>query len=137
MKQEIITVQAAMSKQANGDFSQSQLANLSTVIRVALEASDALVHSMSTDPSDEELRYTMETIISGVDSFMSLSHAYRLQDGARESGISRENISVSVLKNRIGDWRSKVMTSSDFLTRCRYLLDLFKLELALVALCYG
>lgn len=146
-------IQASMVESANASYSESDLGHLRCVIRLTVEFHYYLEHgsteiarglqqgahakyfndleSASTDPFNRyDLDYTCGSIHSGVDSFCRLIQIYRLLDSATGSGVewgmtsSRELFKASFIS-----MFNNFAEEGNFESKCRLLLDLFKLQI--------
>jgi hypothetical protein len=95
-----------------------------------------------TEPIDEvvygdfDLRYTIETVFSGVDSFSSVSAAYRALAGPIGSTINWDKVSVSTFNEQFTSKFHEFVTELNFEKQCRLLLDLFKLAIVFAGFSY-
>jgi hypothetical protein len=92
--------------------------------------------SNETKSGNPDLRYVIETVFSGVDSFCNVSAAYRMLAGARNSRIDWEGVPKSKFKEQFESLFHEFAGEPDFEKQCRLLLDLFKLEIAFAGFSY-
>lgn len=166
MTRRVEEIQASMVKSAKPRFDESELGHLRCLVRLAVEFQDYLEHgsveiargmqqqpyvgltsaefrkdvqNASTDPFNEyDLGYVCESILSGVDSFWDLSTTYRRSVGKTDSKIkwgmvsSRESFEAQFISmfNRFTE-------EVNFESKCRLLLDLFKLQMVFVGISYN
>ena len=145
--------QALMVDSVKSRFEESDLGHLRCLIRLAFEFNDYLEHgsvdfatsiqngplakfvpdvdSASADPFNKyDLEFLCGSIRSGVKSFSVLSKSYKLLDGAADSKVewsmisSRESFKASFVSifNRFSE-------EASLETKCRLLLDMFKLQI--------
>jgi hypothetical protein len=96
------------------------------------------VRNASTDPFNKyDLGYVCESILSGVDSFWDLSAAYRRSVAETDSKIkwgmvsSRESFNAQFV-SMFNEFTEEV----NFESKCRLLLDLFKLQVVFAGISY-
>jgi len=158
MKNDVIecvrTIQTSMLESARSCFSEAELDDLCCLIRLAVEFNNYLQtgnpqlrdvaqhlrHCQGGDiqiqPKGLELRYSGESIFSGIDSFCSVSAAYRVVDGATNSEVEWSKISMSSLKELFVFTFHKFNAETNFEKKCRLLLDLFKIQIVFAGVFY-
>lgn len=136
IEERINEIQASMMESAKSCFTKSELSHLYYLITVTGKFFNYLQTSTANLQSDLELRYTMETVFNGVDSFCSVSAAYRILVGATSSTISWDEVSVPTFNEQFTSKFHEFTAESKFEKQCRLLLDLFKLEIVLAGLLY-
>ena len=158
-------IQASMVESAKSYFDDSELGHLRAVIRLTLEFHDYLEHgsvvvargiqqqpyvgltsaefrkdvrNASTDSFNKyDLGYVCESILSGVDSFWDLSATYRRSVAETDSKIkwgmvsSRESFKAQFV-SMFNEFTEEV----NFESKCRLLLDLFKLQVVFAGISY-
>jgi hypothetical protein len=158
-------IQSSMAESAKSSFDESELGHLRCLIRLAVEFKDYLEHgsveiargmqqlpyvghtsaefrkdvqSASTDPFNKyDLGYVCESILSGVDSFWDLSTAYRRSVGATDSKADWGMISSKeVFKIQFILMFNEFTEEANFKSKCRLLLDLFKLQMVFAGISY-
>jgi len=117
-------------------FSESEIQALRTIVRIALEVSAFLRGDEPIVSAGRQLRYNLDTVISGIKSFTCLSGAYGVLVGALPSGLIWDEMSNDTLLVETLNFTQRFLDETDFMQKCRLLLDLFKLQLALVAIHY-
>jgi hypothetical protein len=151
-------IQASMVEPAKLSFDDSELGPLRAVIRLTVEFNDYLEHGSvniargigqlpyvgltseefqkdlqgaSTDPFNKyDLGYTCQSILPAVDSFCTLNSAYSKLDDAVSSKIEWHMISSRELfKATFVSMFKKFTEEGNFESKCRLLLDLFKLQI--------
>jgi len=137
MNEQIRAIQTSTSKQAADCFSKEEVVALNVVIRICLEVSDDLIRQRANSHPTRDFQYTLRTVISGLDFFTSLSSAYSVLVDARSSEIDWSTTRFLDLEETILSTRARFVSEDEFLKKCRCLLDLYKLQLALVATSYG
>jgi hypothetical protein len=153
-------IQAPMVESAKSRFDESELGHLRCLIRLAVELRDYLergsveiatsiqrgplakyvsdVQSASTDPLNKyDLEFVCGSIRSGVDSFCTLSKSYKLLDDATDSKVEWSMISSKEsFKANYVSMFNRFTEEARFETRCRFLLDMFKLQIAFAGISY-
>jgi hypothetical protein len=137
MNQSIQSIQTSMAAEVQDCFLDEEIDDLKVVLRIALEVSGYLEGEEQLTPAANSFDYQLDTVLSGIDSFASLASAYSVLIGALASDLDWDDMSGTSLKKAIAVLREKFLAEAEFNKKCRHLLDLFKLELALVATSYG
>jgi hypothetical protein len=142
-----------MVEAARSFFDESELGHLRCLIRLAAEFHNYLEHgsidiatrlldgpfakyvadaqSASADPFNKyDLEYTCASIRSGVPSFCLLNDRYRVMDNATDSRVEWGMISSRELfEKQFISMFNKFTEEVNFESKCRLLLDLFKLQI--------
>jgi hypothetical protein len=127
---ELIAIQTSMVSAVKSSFGPSELDALRVVIRLTVEFRQRL-------EANEITNYVSESVFSGMDSFVSLVHAYGVLAGAEaHSHLQWKAASVTSLRREFRSLYSAFLAETTFEKRCRLLLDLFKLQIALAAMTY-
>ena len=159
-------IQSSMEESARSCFEDSELGHLRAVIRLTVEFHDYLEHgsvemargmqqlpyagvlpaefskdlqSASADPFNKyDLSYVCESILPGVDSFCSLNSAYSKLDGSTSSRIEWGMVSSrESFKTQFVSMFNKFTEEVNFESKCRLLLDLFKLQIVFAGISYN
>ena len=158
---EVKKIQSSMIESAKSCFDESELGHLRCLIRLAVEFHDYLGHgsveiatrllhgpfakhvtdaqSASADPFNKyDLEYACESIRSGVDSFCILSRAYRMLDSATDSRVEWGTISSrESFRNQFISTFNRFTGEENFDSKCRLLLDLFKLQIVFAGISFS
>lgn len=153
-------IQTSMVGSARSRLNETELGHLRAVIRLTVEFSDYLengsvdiaastlhgplakyvtdARSASTDPFNKhDLRFACESIRSGVNSFCVLSASYRVLDGATDSRVEWGVISSrESFKTQFVSMFNNFAEEVNFESKCRLLLDLFKLQIVFAGISY-
>jgi hypothetical protein len=159
-------IQSSMVESAKSSFDASELGHLRAVIRLTVEFHEYLesgsvemaqgirqlpyvgltseefqkdLQNASTDTCNKyDLGYTCQSILPGVDSFCSLNAAYSKRDGATSSRIEWDMISSrESFKATFVSMFNKFIEEVNFESKCRFLLDLFKLQIVFAGISYN
>ena len=159
-------IQASMVESTKSCFDEAELGHLRCLIRLAVEFQDYLEHgsveiargmqqqpyigltsaefrkdvrSASGDPFNKyDLGYVCESILSGVDSFWDLSTTYRRSVGSTDSKVAWGMMSSrESFKTQFVSMFNKFTEEANFESKCRLLLDLFKLQVVFVGISYN
>lgn len=149
-----------MAESAQSRLEGSELADLRVVIRLTVEFHDYLENGSidiatsvlhgplaryvpnaqraSVDPFNKyDLQFACESIRSGVDSFCNLSANYGMFVGAVDSRVEWGMISSKEsFKAHFVSMFTKFVEEVHFETKCRLLLDLFKLQIIFAGVSY-
>jgi hypothetical protein len=126
-------IQGSMKKSAEGCFSESELEHLRAVIRLTVE-----LHEYFQLPCTHPfcLTYVSESVFSGIDSYTSVTQAYKVLVGAAESQMGHDVISVPELKVQFASMFEAFDKEDVFESKCRLLLDLYKLMIIFAGISY-
>jgi len=131
--QRVRQTQESMIQSVRDCFSESEIDHLRCVVRLAIEfhyyLQVACGHSFCTE-------YVSESIFSGIDSFSVLVRAYGVLVGAMASQLEWQTLSLALLKEKFAALFEKFDKEEVFERKCRYLLDLFKLQIVFAGITY-
>ena len=114
-------------------FLESELDDLRCLIRLTVEFHDYL----QSGPSNPlEPNYTCESVFAAVESFMSLTRAYKVLVGAIDSTLGWDMISMPSLKKQFLSMFDEFNREVNFEKKCRILLDLFKMQIVFAGMTY-
>jgi len=133
VRQQVRTIQSLMEQSAEGSFLEPELHDLRTVTGFTVEFHYYLQLSC-THPFC--LGYVCDSIFSAVDSYQSLTHAYKVLANATESRIEWSSLSIPLLKERFVAMFGEFEREVNFISKCRLLLDLFKLQIVFAGASY-
>jgi hypothetical protein len=130
-----------MLKEAETTFSESELDALRCIIRITFETFGWIMgYNVAKLPqldAKHQLEYWLETIISGIDSFLIVYDAYKVLVGYEPSSVIWNTLSVTRF-DRIFESRFKEFVHETiFEKKCRHLLDLYKMQIVLVGWKYA
>jgi hypothetical protein len=153
-------IQTSMMESAQSRLDESKLGDLRVVIRLTVEFHDYLengsvdiatsvlhgplakyvtdVQKASTDPFNKyDLQFACESIRSGVNSFCNLNESYRILVGAIGSSVEWGMISSrESFETQFVSMFNKFTEEVNFESKCRILLDLFKLQIIFAGISY-
>jgi hypothetical protein len=154
-------IQASMVQSAGSSLDESNLPHLRCLIRLTVEFHHYLEHgstelamqllngpyakyvpdakTASQDPFNKyDREFACDSIRSGMESFCTLAASYRLLEGALGSKIEWGVISSRDSFNKHLTSMFEAFTQEDnFETKCRLLLDLFKLQIVFAGMSYA
>jgi hypothetical protein len=159
IKDHLLEIQASMleSKCVKSCFDEPQQDHLRALIRLTVEFYDYLQnsnselrnivegfkHRLGSDikmPPKElelnELKYRCGSIFSGIDSFCSVNAVYRVLAGATSSSVEWGNVSILSIKDQFVSAFHEFTKETDFEKKCRFLLDLFKMQIVFAGMFY-
>jgi hypothetical protein len=129
-------IQSSMLESGSACFLDSELEALRCLIRLTVEFADYL-DAGDTPPYDKHgLRYVLDSVFSGMESFYSVTEAYGVLAGAVESQLVWDTFLPRRLKEQFTSMYREFLVTADFTGRCRLLLDLFKLQIVFAAMLY-
>jgi len=126
---EVRSIQVPMLESAKPYFLESELDDLRCLIRLTVEFSH---HIEDDNLSAFDLRYLCDSILSGVESFQSVSAAHRALPCETASPNRSDSIHIESLRREFGAKYREFLAEADFAVRCGLLLDLFKLQIVFV-----
>lgn len=154
-KRQIQEIQTSMIEGAKLCFSGLEQEHLRCIIRLTGEFNNylqngnpqlrtiALQHSQSDNlqvPPNQlelnDLKYSIESIFSGIDSFLSVGAAYRVLVGASSSEIEWGMVPMTSLKEQFFSLYDQFTMEANFEKKCRLLLDLFKIQIVFAGVFY-
>lgn len=135
--EEILAIQDSMLNDAQGLLVENEIGHLRALIRIVVEVSRYLIDNPAGHLQRASYIYNLDTILSGVDSFMLFDHAYTSLVGATSSQLDWNQCFPSGLMEAICSKYRSFISETEFTKKCRELLDLYKIQLALVATTYG
>jgi len=80
--------------------------------------------------------YVSESVFSGIDSYTSVTQAYKVLVGAADSRMGWDTISVPELKVQYASMFEAFDKEKGFESKCRLLLDLYKLMIVFAGISY-
>jgi hypothetical protein len=131
--QRVRAIQESMEEAARPAFDDKDIENLRILIRLTVEFYDYLRSippwpEFPDDPFDD-LRYKSGPIFWNVDSFLSVLHLYCILVGSTRSTINWNAINIGSVKDTFTSIYDAFLRETIFETKCRLLLDLFKLQI--------
>ena len=154
-------IQASMAESAKSLLDESELAHLRCLIRLTVEFHDYLEHgrieiatsilngphakyvpdaeNAGRDPFNKyDLEYVCESVRSGIESFCTLNTSYRMLDNSTNSKVEWSTISSKEsFKANYASMFNRFTQEANFETKCRLLLDMFKLQIVFAGISYG
>lgn len=134
--EEVLTIQTSMVESAGPGFLDSELDDLRCLIRLTVEFYHFLRNPNRRSLDSHQLRYTCESIFSGVDSFCNVSAAYRMTGGSVHGTIAWGVTSDQSLEENFTFKYREFSLEREFSKQCRHLLDLFRLQIVFAAMSY-
>jgi hypothetical protein len=122
-----------MVEASEGCFSQAELDHLRAVIRLAVEFRYYL-EAACTHVSCAT--YVSESIFSGIESYCASTRAYSVLVGATDSKIEWSAVSSPSISGQFTSTFDAFDRESGFESKCRHLLDLFKIQIIWAAMSY-
>jgi hypothetical protein len=126
----LLSLQQSMLEEAKSCFSANTLEDLRVVIRLVFEFNRVLIAGdVDNDAAD--------SVFSGISCFSGFIHLYGVLEWAEtQSRLSWAATTPASLKREFLRLYPQFVTERIFEKKCRILLDLYKLELALAAITY-
>lgn len=158
IKEHVQTIQKSMleSECVKSCFEEPAQESLRILIRLTVEFYDYLQHGVPglrviaesyqhrpdgyIIPPDElkleELKYSLESIFSGIDEFRRVNSAYSVLVGATKSKVEWGMASMTSLKGQFISMFHEFTVETNFEKKCRILLDLFKIQFVFAGVFY-
>lgn len=131
--QHICKVQAVMLEGAKPVFTEKNEEDLRVVIRLTVE----FYYYLQTNCTHQDCAaYVSDSILWGAEWYQRLTHTYRILEGSTESRIDWSRVSGPSLKEHYVSMFRDFDREILFETKCRLLLDLFKLQIFFAAVSY-
>jgi hypothetical protein len=130
-------LQNGLLHSAGSCFTEREQDNLRCLIRITCEF-ETFLRAIKTAASEiSETEYNVETTFSGIDAFVSVSHAYRILVGALPSNIGWDSFLLDSFRRKYLTKFEELSKDGRFENRCRLLLDIFKMQLVFAGISYG
>jgi hypothetical protein len=129
-------VQSSVLAAADDDFNPSLTDNLRSLIRITVEFHEFLHGREVERPLCDPVEYMMDTVFSGVSSFQLLHASCNAWWGAGFSRLDWTKVSIPLLKETFESLFTDFLEENNFETRCKLLLDLFKIQIVLAGMLY-
>jgi hypothetical protein len=137
LKKQIQETQAIMLEHTRSCFSESERDHLRGIVRLTIEFNNYLQSFRGDADNVNDLKYSIESIFSGIDSFCSVNAAYRVLVGATSSKIEWNQTDLTLLKDQFASMFDEFNKEANFEKKCRLLLDLFKLQIVFAGVFYN
>ena len=134
--EEVRAIQHAMAEAAGECLATSEIEHLAVLIRLTVEFHYYLQGTSVEQLERNRVRYSDESVFAGIESFCSVSAAYRMLSGSRETTLRWEGMSLSWVKERFNSVFDSFEGATEFELKCRFLLDLFKLQIVFAGITY-
>ncbi len=128
------TIQASMVESAPTWWSDADRAHLRCLIRLNVEFFYFLHEEDTDDPS--ELRFLGESVFSGTESLCFIAMTFRMMSGDTSNQFAQAVTSTQIVKEQFISAYENFLAEPAFDKRCRFLLDLFRLQVVFVGLTY-
>lgn len=129
----VTMIQRFMAEAAQECMSKGELDHLRAVIRLTVEFRYYLDAACTHENC---ATYVSESIFSGIESYCSLTRAYSVLVGATGSKIEWNAVSSPAITGLFTSTFDAFDRESSFERKCRFLLDLFKIQIIWAAMSY-
>lgn len=130
--EEVREAQALMLAASQSYLVGSEPDDLRGLIRITIE----FFHFLEGDFTRDEAEYAVDTVFSGVNSFMSLSAAYRSISNKAPTAVNWDEISRTTLPQVFLALYQQFRFERNFERQFKLLLDLFRLQLIFAGMNY-
>jgi hypothetical protein len=129
-------IQVPMLQEAESVLRPEGVQGLRCLIRLAVEFESLLIADpMALD--EESLAYECDSIFAGVDSFVATRNEVEVECGRQTPHAAQQFLaSFSDVKSDFQAKYLRFLAETDFGTRCRLVLDLFRVQLVFAATMY-
>jgi hypothetical protein len=138
--QRVRAIHESMEGGARPGFDDEDIENLRILIRLTVEFYDYLTSTppWPAFPDDlfHDLTYKSDSILWNVDSFLRVLHAYNILVGSTQSAIDWKSINLGSLEGMFLSIYDAFLRETIFESKCRLLLDLFKLQIVFAGAFY-
>jgi hypothetical protein len=139
-KMHLQAIQLDMEKSARPGFDDKDIEHLRVLIRVTVEFHDYLRSAppwpQFPDDPFHDTTYMIDKVLINIDSFRSVLRTYGVLVGSTQSRIDWSAIGVRSLKDRFLSLYPEFVAETKFESKCRLLLDLFKLQIVFAGAFY-
>jgi len=122
--------------EVDDEFNTRLTGDLLSLIRITVEFHEFLhgreVKRLGCDP----VEYMMDTVFSGVSSFQLLYASCNAWWGTGFSRLDWTKVSIPLLKETFESLFTEFLEENTFETKCKLLLDLFKIQIVLAGMLY-
>jgi hypothetical protein len=138
--QRVRAIQESMEEAARPGFNDDDIEQLRILIRVTVEFYDYLRSAPPWPkfPGDpfHDLTYQGDSILWNVDSFLTVLHSYCILVGSTTTTIDWTGVNVGSLQGTFVNAYEAFLRETVFESKCRLLLDLFKLQIVFAGAFY-
>lgn len=133
-------IQLNMESSARPGFDEKDIEHLRILIRITMEFHDYLTLTPPwphfPDDPFHDMTYMIDKILINVDSFRNVLHTYGVLVGSTKTTVDWSGVGVEFLKNRFLTLYPDFVAETKFESKCRLLLDLFKLQIVFAGAFY-
>ncbi len=134
--QRVRAIQLSMDESARPGFDDEDIQHLHNLVSVTVRFYDYLTSAPSPDDPFREMNYAIDPIFFNLDSFRVVMHSYFILVGSTASTINWNAITLTSLKDEFVSVYHAFVAQTNFETKCRLLLDLFKLQIVFAGAFY-
>jgi hypothetical protein len=139
-KMDLHAIQLDMEKSARPGFDDKDIEQLCVLVRVTVEFRDYLTSTSPwpqfPDDRFHNMTYMIDKILFNIDSFRIVLHSYGILVGSTTSRIDWNAVGVQSIRDLFLSLYPKFVTETKFESKCRLLLDLFKLQIVFAGAFY-
>ena len=118
------------------EFNPSLTGDLRGLIRITIEFHEFLHGREVKRPLCDPVEYMMDTVFSGVSGFQLLHAGCNAWWDAGFSRLDWTKVSIPLLKETFESLFTDFLEENTFETKCKLLLDLFKIQIVLAGMLY-
>lgn len=134
--QAVNSIVESIAETATPGFSEADLQRLRSVTRLTVDFRLYLDTVNIADPDKNDVIYACESIYSGIESFITISHSYRILVGATTSELHWDLTSLQSFREKFISLYQDFLSEGPFEERCRRLLDMFKLQIVFMGMLF-
>lgn len=125
------TIGDGLLKSVESCCTTHQVDSLLALIRLVVEFEEYLQRTVTGRTDADESQYVCGSVFSGVDSFDSFAHAYKILVGSETSRVEWDSGAwrFETLRSRYLELYEELVGGGTFQRGCRLVLDLFKLQI--------
>lgn len=128
LKSTVEAIYLSMEEPAKPAFTNVDLEELRSVIRLTVEFHSFLESTDLVSPNKSDVIYICESIFSGIESFVAMNNSYRILVGSASTTLKWEFTSLLSLREAFMLVYKEFLAEGTFEYRCRLLLDLYKMQ---------
>jgi hypothetical protein len=132
------TIQSELEESARPGFNDKDVGNLRILVKIIFEFHEFWTSDQSrvSQNAFDDLLYTSDKVLINIDSFRSVLRSYGILRGAMRSRIDWSELEVHSAKETFLSLFPQFLAKAGFESKCRLLLDLFKLLIVFVGANY-
>lgn len=138
--QRVMAIQQSMEESARPGFDDKHIQHLRVLVRLTVDFYDYVRSAppwpQFPDDPLHDMTYKIDSILINVESFWVVMHSYGILVGSTISTIDWNGFNIRDLKDEFVAVYHAFVAQTNFKSKCRLLLDLFKLQIVFAGAFY-